>query len=295
MQAGEIIASTFPLAGESMKKKSGNAGDTIPGNSAQQISSSPEAKSSSPSASDPMSRPTSRPKLIASRGHLVGYLAILVGLVLWGYHTQQAGIGKPGTIEPGQLGSHSAAIPFYLISIFGDLALAYYCWAGVHKRGGNLETLTGGRWRSWKQVAQDVAITIPFWIIWELAAWGFSTLVGPREAKSVDALLPQSALEVVLWILVSINAGITEEIQSRGYLQQQLHSLTGSVTVAVLLQGLAFGFMHAYQGWQAVVVIAGLGVLYGALAAWRRNLRANMMAHAATDIWEGWLKFLVWK
>jgi hypothetical protein len=43
-----------------------------------------------------------------------------------------------------------------------------------------------------------------------------------------------------------------------------------------------------------VAVISVLGVLYGELAAWRGNLRANIIAHAWTDIWEGWFKFVVW-
>ena len=42
------------------------------------------------------------------------------------------------------------------------------------------------------------------------------------------------------------------------------------------------------------VVIALLGMLYGLLAIWRVNLRANLISHAMTDLWEGWLKFLVW-
>jgi hypothetical protein len=36
-----------------------------------------------------------------------------------------------------------------------------------------------------------------------------------------------------------------------------------------------------------------MGILFGAVAVWRRNLRANMMAHALTDIWAGWLSALV--
>jgi hypothetical protein len=35
-----------------------------------------------------------------------------------------------------------------------------------------------------------------------------------------------------------------------------------------------------------------LGILYGALVAWRRNLRASMIAHAWSDLFEGWLRFL---
>jgi hypothetical protein len=39
-------------------------------------------------------------------------------------------------------------------------------------------------------------------------------------------------------------------------------------------------------------VITVLGVLYGTLVALRRDLRASMMAHARSDIYEGYAKFL---
>jgi hypothetical protein len=40
------------------------------------------------------------------------------------------------------------------------------------------------------------------------------------------------------------------------------------------------------------MVTAALGILYGALAAWRRSLRANMIVHVWSDVFEGWMKFL---
>jgi membrane protease YdiL (CAAX protease family) len=77
--------------------------------------------------------------------------------------------------------------------------------------------------------------------------------------------------------------------------QQQLHALSGNIGLAVLGQGVIFGLFHSYQGWTNVAVISILGVLYGALAAWRRNLRINIVAHAWGDVWEGWLKFILWR
>jgi membrane protease YdiL (CAAX protease family) len=81
----------------------------------------------------------------------------------------------------------------------------------------------------------------------------------------------------------------------RGYLQRQFHALSGNTVIAVLAQGLVFGLFHSYQGWQNVATITVLGVLFGALAAWRGNLRANILVHAWADTWEGWLKFVVWR
>jgi membrane protease YdiL (CAAX protease family) len=139
----------------------------------------------------------------------------------------------------------------------------------------------------------DLAIAAPFWVLWEATAYAAHWLVGPSSAKSVDSLLPRSLLEILIWIAVSMTAGICEELAFRGYLQRQCHALTGNIVAAVLAQALIFGVAHAYQGWKNVVVISVLGVLYGALVAWRRNVRASMIAHAWGDIWEGWLKTYV--
>jgi membrane protease YdiL (CAAX protease family) len=236
-----------------------------------------------------------RPPQIASWRHLAGFLLIGAGLVALGLLAQHAPTEGGAGVPTGQLARHSQAIRIYLVAILVDWALLYYCWAGVHRRGGNLKTLSGGRWTSWKSVAIDVGIALPFWVLWEGAAYGVHWLLGPSSAKAVDSLLPQSLLEILIWIGTSITAGICEELAFRGYVQRQFHALTGSVAMAVLGQGIVFGLFHLYQGWKNVIVICVLGVLFGTLAAWRRNLRANILVHAWSDVWSGWLKSVVWR
>jgi uncharacterized protein len=234
-----------------------------------------------------------RAPLIASWRHLVGFLLIGTGMVALGFLAQHVPAGGGAGDSSGHLGRHSQAIHIYLAAILMDWVLLYYCWVGVHRRGGNLKTLSGGRWTSWKSLATDVGIAVPFWVLWEGAAYGVHWLLGPSSARSVDILLPQSLLEILIWIATSMTAGICEEMAFRGYVQRQFHALTGSVAVAVLGQGLVFGLFHSYQGWKNVIVICVLGVLFGMLAAWRRNLRTNIMVHAWADIWSGWLNFVV--
>lgn len=236
-----------------------------------------------------------KPRQIASWGWLVGFLLIGAGVVALGFLAQHAPAGSAGAAAPGQLAGHGSAIKIYISVGLMDWALLYYCWAGVHRHGGSLWTLSGGRWTSWKSVAIDMAIALPFWVLWEGAAWGVHWLLGPGTAKTVDSLLPQTLPEILVWIAISITAGICEELAFRGFLQHQFHALSGSIVVAVLAQGLVFGLFHAYQGWQNVLVITVLGVLFGMLAAWRRNLRANIVVHAWADIWGGWLQALVLK
>jgi CAAX protease family protein len=235
-----------------------------------------------------------RPPQIASWKHLAGFLLIGAGIVALGVLGQHSPAGGVGATS-GQLARHSQAIPIYLIAIVMDWALLYYCWAGVHHRDGTLATLSGGRWTSWKSVAVDAGIALAFWVLWEGAEYGIYRLLGPSSAKSVSSLLPQSLLEILLWIATSVTAGVCEEMAFRGYVQRQFHALTGSVAFAVLGQGLVFGLVHIYQGWKNVIVICVLGALYGALVAWRKNLRASIIAHAWGDIWSGWLRFVVWR
>jgi membrane protease YdiL (CAAX protease family) len=210
-------------------------------------------------------RADKKPPPIASLNHLIGFLLIGVGLVVLGLLAQHAPTSGGAGTSTGQLGRHNQAIPIYLVAILTDWALLYYCWAGVHRRGGNLKTLSGGRWTSWRSLVVDVAIALPFWVLWEATAYGVHRLLGPTTAKSLDSLLPKSLPEILIWIGTSITAGICEEMAFRGYLQRQFHALTGSVLMAVLAQGAVFGLFHFYQGWKNVIVIALLGVLYGAL------------------------------
>ncbi len=137
-----------------------------------------------------------------------------------------------------------------------------------------------------------MAIAIPFWGVWELTAWLMHRAVDRVAMATTPYQPPSGILEIFLWILLSVSAGICEELVFRGYLQQQFRAATRSIVAAVVLQGVLFGLLHTYQGWKQVMVIIPLGILYGALVAWRRNLRASMIAHAWSDIFEGWLRFI---
>ncbi|MGA7091743.1 MAG: CPBP family intramembrane glutamic endopeptidase [Candidatus Acidiferrales bacterium] len=239
-------------------------------------------------ASDSIAPAQSR-QLIASPWHTLSILAIFAYFAIGQAHPLHAPVAGAAPAAT----SHSAMIVHYLIIIAEEIGMAYWVWAGVHWRGGSLRDLTGGRWISWRSLALDVVIAIPFWGVWELTAWLVHLAVDRVHATTATPYqAPAGFAEISLWILVSVAAGISEEIVFRGYLQKQFQIATRSVAIAVILQGAIFGLAHTYQGWKQVIVIAALGILYGILAAARRNLRANMIAHAWSDIFEGWLRFV---
>jgi membrane protease YdiL (CAAX protease family) len=88
---------------------------------------------------------------------------------------------------------------------------------------------------------------------------------------------------MALWVMLALTAGICEEILFRGYLQRQFAALTKSTAAGLVLQGLAFGAAHGYQGVKYMCIIAVYGCLFGLLAIWRHSLRPGMMAHFIQD------------
>jgi membrane protease YdiL (CAAX protease family) len=227
-------------------------------------------------------------RLIASPWHT---LSILLIFAYFGFRAgMPSSTVAPESAQPNA--SHSAVLLKYALLILSEWGMAYWAWAGVHWKGGNLRDLTGGRRTNWRSVVTDVAIAIPFWVVWERTAWLVHLALQRVPSATASYQPPKGFAEVTLWILLSISAGICEEIVFRGYMQKQFQAASGSIAVAVILQGFIFGLAHTYQGWKQVFAIGVLGILYGALVGWRRNLRSSMIAHAWSDIFEGWLRSL---
>jgi membrane protease YdiL (CAAX protease family) len=117
-----------------------------------------------------------------------------------------------------------------------------------------------------------------------------SHLVHNRAA--VSAIAPHSAMELSVWILVSLTAGLCEEFLFRGYLLQQFRRWSGSVPFAIGASALVFGSLHMYEGSATAIQITGLGAFYAMIAVRRGNLRHVMIAHFFQDAITGALIYL---
>jgi uncharacterized protein len=88
---------------------------------------------------------------------------------------------------------------------------------------------------------------------------------------------------MILWVPLCLTGGFCEEVIFRGYLQRQFSVLTHSLVGGIVLQAIAFGLSHGYQGWRLMAVIGIYGICFGGLAHWRRSLRPGMLGHALQD------------
>ena len=121
------------------------------------------------------------------------------------------------------------------------------------------------------------------------------------DSKTVLALGPRTALELLLWLAVSFTAGFCEEHIFRGYLLQQAIGILRrsriprafGASLAIVITSLIFGSLHLYEGLGGAALIALLGVVYSVIALKLGNLRAVIAAHFLQDFVAGCMLFLL--
>jgi len=215
---------------------------------------------------------------IASRRHLTIVLVIAGVIALAGMQQASALAGaKPA----------SRAVP-YLIAIALQLAWARYIQMGMRRYGRSVREFfadaTGLRGAAIDAVAVVIGFVFARFAAIEIRAW----LSGPPANTAF--LLPHGQVESILWVALSVAAGVCEEIVFRAYLQRQFAALTGNVALGILLQALVFGVSHGYQGPVSILSTGGYGLVLGLIAWQRGNIRACAVIHAATDIVGGLLR-----
>jgi membrane protease YdiL (CAAX protease family) len=218
-------------------------------------------------------------RAVASPWHTAIVLLLLTGISFAGARSGSL----PGVSAYGRAGG-------YLVVILFEWLTAAFIWYGVSRRGIRMAELVGGRWARPADVLRDLGIGIAFLIICGIGLVnGLGYLLRVVENQAILQMLPRTTTEVILWCLMSLTAGFCEELIFRGYLQRQFSALTRSAMGGIVLQGIAFGAGHGYQGWKFMLIIAIFGTTFSLLAQWRRSLRPGMIAHFVQDAMGGLL------
>jgi membrane protease YdiL (CAAX protease family) len=229
-------------------------------------------------------RPLPRTPLVAPLWHTAVVLGVVVVISALGSGRQHV------------IGSSRARLAQYVFTLCWEWAMLAFCLWGTRKTGVGFRQLLGGRWREIEDVLVDVAIAFVFWIGAMIALSLMARAVHLGDGSRLDDvrrqlgfLVPRGTREVVLWIALSITAGVCEELIFRGYLQRQFTALAGNNLVGILASALVFGVAHGYEGAKRMLLIGVFGVMFGLLAYFRRSLRPGMMAHAFHDALTGLL------
>lgn len=248
-----------------------------------------------PQPSQALSVNQSQNQLIAPLWHTI---VIVAFLLLNSY------AGRPS--QPSGAVSAGARLLLYALTFVVQLAVVLFIWFGISRKGLKMRELIGGRWAKVEDFLVDLGIAALFWLISSLLrialafALGLVDIHNPRgqlnEMKqAVGVIVPRSGLELALFILLVIFAGIFEEIIFRGYLQRQLGALARNIWVGIILSGILFGAGHGYQGGRQMVIIGIWGVMFGVLVVLRKSLRPGMITHAGQDAFSGIVLFFMFR
>jgi membrane protease YdiL (CAAX protease family) len=175
-------------------------------------------------------------------------------------------------------------LPAYWGSIAALWLIGSACWLVGNRRGGP-EALGLVALPAHSLVAWSVWLVLAGFLIIlafrEIAAW-----TGMRESPVLRDLLPRTRQEKLVFSVLSLAAGVGEELAYRGYAITLLAPQVG-VWGSVVLTSTVFGLLHAYQGWLGTARTA----LMGGVLAWgfiaSGSVWPAIVAHTAIDLVAG--------
>jgi membrane protease YdiL (CAAX protease family) len=107
---------------------------------------------------------------------------------------------------------------------------------------------------------------------------------GPIVIGDIEALMPCNWPETGCTALLSLNAGLGEELFFRLLLPLLLTLILHNAPVAFALAAIIFGLAHLYQGVLGIVATTALGVVITAVYLWTGNLWIVICLHAGFDL-----------
>lgn len=171
-----------------------------------------------------------------------------------------------------------------------------------------LSLATLGLWRFQERPWTDLGISWPagwgFWVALTATAgvivflvrqrWSLIRESGDAEVQetlldhleAVRPLLPHTSDELVHFSLVSITAGLCEELLFRGFVLGYLAALI-PYPAAIVISAALFGMAHAYQGNRGILQTGLVGLGLALLLALSGSLWLPMALHAAVDLNSG--------
>lgn len=142
-------------------------------------------------------------------------------------------------------------------------------------------------WVSWGLTASAVAYLV--WTVFQVANSGKAREDVRKQIRSsgdVDIMIPQSGAEHRRFQVISLTAGITEEIIFRGFLIGTL-ALAFPVWVAAIVATAVFVLAHAYQGVTGMLRILPISIAMAVIFVIGGSLWPVMILHALADALAG--------
>lgn len=135
-----------------------------------------------------------------------------------------------------------------------------------------------------------------------IGTWYLLRFLAPHGMAHVAEQQLKEFSSVPFWagIVLAVGAGVSEEITNRGFAITRLAAVTHRLILAALVALILAVFAHVpYWGWRYAFRIAPVQIVLTVAYLWRRDIMANIVAHALVDalpvllpiIWTGGIGF----
>jgi len=186
----------------------------------------------------------------------------------------QARLGDADVLPPRRAIYFSSAIGIWLLAV---LAAAAGTFSGFSSSQMGLFLPGAATLAGWSVAGTLVA----------LAALAVGRMLNVSENAVLRHVLPRTASEKRWFVMLSLSAGIGEELAYRAFLIPAIALVTGSLWVAAAIASLAFGAIHSYQGMTGALRAGALGFLLAVPFVITGSVVPSMVAHAAYDLIAG--------
>lgn len=100
----------------------------------------------------------------------------------------------------------------------------------------------------------------------------------------IQSLIPRNTAEVRLGAIISLNAGVVEELLFRLAVPALIYGAFGNALVALIVSALLFGALHAYQGAVGIIGTTVVGVFLLTLYVATGSILVPIVVHVLIDL-----------
>ncbi len=156
--------------------------------------------------------------------------------------------------------------------------VAFLCFYIIPKESKTLASI-GLHNRNWKQTLWLSLLIAFVCILGVLVCIEICKVLGWKfgESKAFDKL----SLPVIS--LITMRAGIAEEIFCRGFLLERYAAIFNKKWFVILLSSIPFGLFHYTQGYAGILIATVAGIILSIFYFWKKDLKANIIGHFLVD------------
>lgn len=201
---------------------------------------------------------------------LAGFLLVYFPVVSLATPTEGLDLGRKTTLY---------RVTGAMLLVLG--ALSAWGWTRVPAPGWSEDLLARPGWgdlglQTLLLLAACLAVMAVFHVLGGALGW--------QERDLVHRLMPESSHEKRGFAVLSVAAGVGEEVAYRAFAPVYLLPWTGSYLLAAVPSAVAFGCLHMYQGLHGVLRTGVVGLVLAAGVAATGSLWPAVAAHALLNI-----------